>query len=150
MSNATKTSMCGLLILLGGACAKISPPPPVYAEVPRDYKITVNSDDNAKRFEITLLSKSKYDICISVDDWPNNLGELAGGPGRAVLELDDRSLTPNDTNFGLCIGKRCTVRIKSHDKIRGFINYKEFGYSADVASSSKKSLAYFVKPYKCD
>ena len=114
-----------------------------------DYALNVEPNDAASRFELTLTSKSARRICFAVDDWPNSLGQVTGGGGRALLRMDGQELPAAETNFGYCVGQSCQVQVQAGTTVSGYINYKEFGAPDRIRASSNKTLEYQVRPYFC-
>jgi hypothetical protein len=119
------------------------------AVVGTDYAFVAQANDAEKRFDLTLISKSARPICLSVEDWPNALGESAGGGGRAVLRTTNQSLPAKDTNFGYCVGRTCELSVKPKKSLTGHINYSEFGDPALIKEDAGKRLEYQIHPYFC-
>jgi hypothetical protein len=134
------------LSILG--CAAM-PPDPRFAKQGQDYELSWSANDQNDTFDIKLTSKSKTPLCFSVDDWPDRLGEVAGGAGRASLTAVAFSAASTDTNFGFCVGKACTIVVAPFASIEGVIGYKEFGDTGTIKALRNKQLTYSISPYFC-
>jgi hypothetical protein len=130
------------------ACATRTPEPRV-AQQERDYELSWSANDDNSTFGIKLTSKSKIPICFSVDDWPNRLGEVSGGPGRASLKAVDFSAASADTNFGYCVGQACTIVVAPYASMEGVIGYKQFGDPDAIRALRNKQLTYDISPFFC-
>ncbi len=115
----------------------------------RDYILTVKPNDAASRFDLALSSRSPKQLCLSVDDWPNSLGQVTGGGGRALLKLNGQDIPATETNFGYCVGKTCQTVLQPKKVLTGSVNYKEFKDPQTLRDTSSKTLQYQVHPYFC-
>jgi hypothetical protein len=134
------------LLILG--CATRTPEPRL-ARQGQDYGLSWSPNDENGTFGIKLTSKSKTSLCFSVDDWPDRLGEVSGGAGRASLKAVDFSAASVDTNFGFCVGRACTIVVAPFASIEGVIGYKEFGNPDTVKTLRDKQLTYNISPFFC-
>ena len=133
-------------LILG--CATRTPEPRL-ARQGQDYELSWSANDNSAEFAINLASRSKTPLCFSVDDWPDRLGEVSGGAGRASLKAVDFSAASVDTNFGFCVGRACTIVVAPFASIEGVIGYKEFGNPDTVKTLRDKQLTYNISPFFC-
>ena len=145
-------SRIGLLFginLAAIGCATIAARRETRAFAATDYKLIVQANDPERRFDLTFLSNTSRPICFSLEDWPNNLGESAGGGGRALLHTATGDMPASDTNFGFCVGPACELHVQPKQSLKGYISYKEFGDPLRIASDASKRLEYRIKPYFC-
>ena len=133
-----------------GACAATPPELVQFAGSPQDYQLESRADDAAKVFRIQIRSVSDRAVCLSVDDWPNRLGQVSGGGARAKFRTDGAEIPARDTNFGMCVGASCTVRIPARGVLEGWIGYAEFGEPEAISARKTKQLVYSVAPNFCD
>ena len=131
------------------ACTTNAVSPPSHAIVGTDYDLVVQADDARSRFELTFISKTVRPVCFSVEDWPNNLGQSAGGGGRAMLHTSGGDLAASDTNFGYCVGAACKLTVLPGQSLKGHINYSGFGDPTRIAVDTNKRLDYQISPYFC-
>lgn len=136
----------GLLVV---ACATSAIQQPSHASAGTDYDLIVQANDAQSRFDLTIISKTPRPICFSVEDWPNDLGQSAGGAGRALLHTGNGDLAASDTNFGYCVGAACELTVPPKQSLKGHINYREFGDPARIMADAGKRLEYQIKPYFC-
>jgi hypothetical protein len=124
-------------------------PDPKFARQGQDYEFVWSANDNNVEFAIELASRTKTPLCFSVDDWPDKLGQVSGGPDRASLKAENFSAASADTNFGFCVGKDCTIVLAPNASIEGVIGYKEFGDPDAVRALRNKQLTYEIAPFFC-
>jgi hypothetical protein len=132
-----------LLILLS-ACASVDERP-----TSDRYVIDITDNVRAKRFDVVISSKDDRPICVWVDNWPNDLGQLHMGSDKAKLRTGSSVLAAKDANFGYCPGGCGEHRIAPRGELRGFIAYSAFGDEDKIAASPNKHLNYFPWPYYC-
>jgi hypothetical protein len=134
------------LLILG--CATRTPEPQL-AQQGQDYELSWSPNDENGTFGIKLTSKSKTSLCFSVDDWPDRLGEVSGGAGRASLKAVHYAAPSADTNFGFCVGRACTIVVAPYATVEGIIGYKEFGDPGAIKALRNKQLTYNISPFFC-
>lgn len=144
-----KASLWAVVAFAPVGCTKPLSGPVRFVDAPQDYEVKVTPMDTESRFAVELISHSSRDLCMGIDDWPNALGQISGGPERAKVFADGRAFPAADTNFGYCVGKTCTLRIKPRQTLRGVIGYKEFGEPREIAALNGKRLEYHVRPFIC-
>jgi len=122
-------------------------------EVPlegRDYQFSIHEDFVAKKFILKLKSFSDQELCVSVDAWPNSLGQLSFADDYVyILVGDEKYPYLKARNFGYCVGS-CEVRIAPRKTIKGFVSFPEFEDKAFIEVNSMRSLVYSVQPYFCE
>lgn len=91
----------------------------------RDFEFSILRDDEAKRFLLRLRSFASRDLCVHVEDWPNQSGQLSQSKHDIRVRSNSGVFLPALVNFGYCIGP-CEIRIRPGEQISGFVNYKEF------------------------
>lgn len=134
---------------LSAACVSTAAREPSHAVGGADYELVVQSNDVENRLDLIFNSKTARALCFSVEDWPNTLGQSAGGGGRALLHMRGRALPASDTNFGYCVGPTCEIRVEPKHSLKGHVNYSEFGDAAEIRADPAKRLQYQIRPYFC-
>jgi hypothetical protein len=138
-----------IAVILSILSCAINQPDPKFAQEGKDYELSWSANDDDSTFGLKLTSNSKTPLCISVDDWPDRMGQVSGGAGRASLTAVNFSAPSADTNFGYCVGKLCTIVIAPYSTINGVINYKEFGDPDKIKSLHDRQLSYGISPFFC-
>jgi len=112
-----------------------------------DYSLSIVANDAEQRFDIELESQTSKPLCLSVDDWPNGLGEMHYSSGHVFARVGEQRYAIRDQNFGYCIGSRCSHRIEPGQRLRGLVSYAEFpGASLSGGSSD---LIFPLVPHFC-
>jgi len=91
-----------------------------------EYAVSISPNAEEQRFDISLQSSSTKPLCVSNDNWPNNLGEMHYSAGHVLAEIDGERYSIRDQNFGYCIGNQCSHRIAPGAVLEGFVSYAEF------------------------
>jgi hypothetical protein len=137
-----------ILSTITGSCASSQVRVPIRAQPGTDYELKWVSDERTAEFLLTLRSKTRKELCMSVDSWPNRLGQVTGGSVK--LKSGSSELVAKDTNFGYCVGAAlCTIRISPHGSLSGSVAFKEFGELDMVRSLPKKQLIYDLAVFFC-
>ena len=139
----------GVLILALGLVACTSPPlPESWPIANTDYLLKTSSDDLSQAFTIGLQSISNRDLCFLKKDWPfpdgNWIGERKFKIVSGAVSID----VPNE-NFGSCVGKSCTTRLKPHTERTAKLNYAVFGEPDTITRLKDKRLEYSLGLYFC-
>lgn len=113
------------------------------------YALEISDNADAKRFDLILISKDVKPICVWIDNWPNDLGQLHMGADKATLRTATTELQAKVANFGYCPGGCGEHRIVPRGELRGFIAYSAFGDEDRIAAESDKRLSYFPWPHYC-
>lgn len=146
MTNSTRfallTLVCALAPLAG--CVSIDERP-----TSDRYALEISDSPDAKRFDLILISKDVKPICVWIDNWPNDLGQLHMGADKATLRTATAEFQAKDANFGYCPGGCGEHRIAPRGELRGFIAYSAFGDEDKIAAEPNKQLSYFPWPYYC-
>src|SRR5947207_514574 len=64
------------------------------------YRLDIVDSPNEKRFNLSLISLDRRNICIYFDEWPNQFGKLHYGSRRVQLESSEGTYPARDENFG--------------------------------------------------
>lgn len=116
-----RAPLVAALMLMLTACATTS------GEVTSDdYSLDITTNDAEQRFDVALQSLSSKPLCVSVDSWPNSLGELHYASDYVAAVVGDNRYAIRDQNFGYCLGSRCSHRIEPGQRLVGFVSYSAF------------------------
>ena len=136
--------LASLVAVSAAACAKQT------VFLPSEGFLLVVTDNRGEfQFDLELQSRDDRPICITVEQWPNEDGQLHMGSEMAVLRTKDNLIRAKDVNFGSCPGGCGEIRISPGSSLEGRISYAAFGDPAAVASSSVRDLEFGVFPYYC-
>ena len=115
------------------------------------FDITDRPDE--KRFVLSLKSLDDRPLCIYVEKWPNQKGQLHFGSRWVKLKSPNGTYPAKDENFGYCVdehGKHCLIYIAPRSTLNGFIGYEQFGNPAVIEKLSRRQLDFPVSPSVCE
>jgi hypothetical protein len=146
MNRSAAIALVSCIPLL--ACAATSRGADVSFVPSSEYELSISPNLAQQTFDLTLRSKSQTSICIDLDQWPNNLGQVAGGGERAKVIASGRTFPAVDHNFGYCIGKDCQIRVSAGGYLEGHIGFSEFpgwNWQRDLRNSH---VVFLIKPWR--
>jgi hypothetical protein len=117
------------------------------------YRIEIEDRRAEQRFLIMLTSLDDRPLCIPVEKWPNQYGQLHFGASWVKLQSNTAIYRARDNNFGYCINKDggpCTIRVRAGDSLKGFVGYREFGKVTEIAALKEHHLVFPVIVWACD
>jgi hypothetical protein len=114
-----------------------------------DYEVRIVDNQEARRFDLELLSHSSKYLCLGKGQWPDAKGRVEDGSERATLPTNIGDLSAADANFGFCVGERCGIRLGPGRSLRGFIGYDQFGDPERIARLKRGRLSFPVSLTKC-
>ena len=138
-----KCMVCVVLIGVASCKHEVVRPPQDH------YRLLVTDNPEDTRFELMLSSMDERALCITVQQWPNQLGQLHMGSAIASLNTSEGVLPAEDENFGYCPGGCGLIRIAPGADLHGFIAYAAFGDPMRIAADAARKLTYSVKPHYC-
>lgn len=121
---------------------KSNPPSP-------QFRLVITDHPRESRFVVNLISLDNRALCLGVDQWPNEQGQLDTGSKRATLKSTEGAYPARNENFGYCVGQACIIRVPPGSTLTGFIGYREFGDPATIARLSKRQLVFPVSTWIC-
>ncbi|WP_339863481.1 hypothetical protein [Paremcibacter congregatus] len=140
-----------ILVSLGGCSPFLNGDKDLLVPVEgKDYALVINENYEAQRFILNLKALTDKNLCVSVDVWPNSIGQLSFATDRAyVLIGEEKYPYLQDRNFGYCVGI-CHIKVLSGKSIKGFVTFSEFDDEAFLEEKAKRNLIYQVQPSFCD
>jgi hypothetical protein len=117
------------------------------------YRFEITDRPAEKRFALTLKSQDDRPLCIYVEKWPNQKGQVHFGRTWVKLESAEDTYAARDENFGYCIddsGKPCLLKILPGATLEGFIGYEQFGDPIVIAGLTHRKLHFPVSPQVCE
>lgn len=133
----SRLCMMAGLALIGGGCAHSAASD--FPLAGRDYVLTAEPNQVARRFDLRLVSKTDRSLCISQDNWSNAPGWLAWSSERVFVENGGRRFPITDQNFGSCADCGSWV-IKPGATLAGKVAYDQF--DPEATSSGAPRLSY--------
>ena len=130
------------------ACAGSDWLPPLVP--PEAFEVQIKENPELRRFDIRLVSRVRYSICITQDQWSNGLGQLESSARLTKLRSGDIVLTAKESNFGFCTGPQCRLRIPPGESLEGFIGFDQFGDPVRIAALPNKRLEFGADPVRCE
>lgn len=112
MSNLVALNITSVMLLLSCVTPAIGKNQDESATPRYRFQIVDRSDE--KRFELNLTSRDDRWLCIYVEKWPNDKGQLHFGSKWVKLRSARATFLAHDENFGYCAdenGKPCLIRI---------------------------------------
>lgn len=116
---------------------------------PPRYRLTIKDVPSARQFKLTLTSLDDRPICLHIQQWPNQRGEVHFGASWVVLHSAGGLYRARDTNSGRCVGPKCIIHIAPKGVLRGIISYSVFGSAVDVIALKNRRLQVDVQPRLC-
>lgn len=113
------------------------------------FRLVIKDHPKEYRFVVNLISLDDRPLCLGVDQWPNELGQLDTGSKRATLKSDEGAYPARNENFGYCVGDACIIHVAPGSTLTGFIGYKEFGGPKTIARLTKRRLVFPVSTWIC-
>jgi hypothetical protein len=113
------------------------------------FRIEVTDQPNQKRFLIVLKSLDNRPLCLGVEQWPDQLGQLDTGSRRARVTSSEGTFLARDASFGYCAGDACVLHVAPGSTLKGFIGYAEFGSAAAIAGLRDRRLHFPVTTWVC-
>jgi len=141
---AQRCMLLGLAALLASCATPFQRPP---AE---KFRLDIVDNADARRFEITLTSLDTRAMCVSAENWPNDIGGFVVSQESTYLQVDAQALAPSSSFSSVyCPGGCGEHRIAPNATLRRTINYATFGDAATIAASPSKVLHFVATPYYC-
>lgn len=113
------------------------------------FNLSVTDNAELQRFELLLRSSDNRPLCMDVEQWPNQLGQVDWHGRRGVLHSQEGSFSAEDANFGFCPGGCGVIKIAPGGEHRGFIPYSEFGDPKAIVRLQDRHLDFTVVPRVC-
>lgn len=132
------------------ACYSVRIPQKPPSEAAADqFEIQITTDRSTGRFNLTLISHSRRQLCLHRQEWPDESGQLHFGGARGVyVEMDGARCNALDENLGYCPGgKECRLRIAPGGELTGFIDFSQFDCDLDNGAALK--LLFSISPTYC-
>lgn len=143
-SAKMRAILLGLAVLLTGCVSSV----PFTADQPASFQLVISDNPQEKRFDLLLVSEENNGICLTVEQWPNEVGGLHFGSQRAFLETPEGNLPAADENFGHCPGGCGLLRVEEGGELKGHIPYSSFGPESQISETPKR-LIFEVQPFIC-
>ncbi len=141
---ARRCMLLGLAALLASCATPFQRPP---AE---KFRLEIFDNADARRFEITLTSLETRAMCVSAENWPDDIGGFVVSQESTYLQIDAQALLPSSSFSSVyCPGGCGEHRIGPNATLRRTINYATFGDAATIAASPSKVLHFVATPYYC-
>lgn len=135
----TATLACGL--------ARIPKKEPSTASAD-EFELLVTVDRSARRFNLRLVSHSQRQLCLHLNEWPDDVGKLHFAGTRGVyVEMAGTRCNALDRNLGYCPERECLLKTRPGGELAGFIDFSEFVCELDSGAPLK--LSFSVAPTHC-
>jgi hypothetical protein len=109
-----------------------------------DYEFL--DEPTERRISLSFQNPSDSPICMSLESWPNDKGEV-GMPGEYfTLVIADRKFPVECTHFDFC--PRCVYFVLPGEKVTAYVPYESFGIPSDLVSD-EKALQYQPTAFVC-
>ena len=120
------------------------------ASAAEKFRLDIFDNADARRFEITLTSLDTRAMCVSAENWPNDIGGFDVSQESTYLQVDAQALVPSSSFSSMyCPGGCGEHRIAPRATLRRTINYATFGDPGTIAASPSKLLHFVAMPYYC-
>ena len=116
--------------------------------VPPRYQLEIVDRPLQRRFVVTLRSLDSRPLCLDIENWPNQFGQLHYASSWVKVGSPEGIYPARDKNLGYCLGE-CTIRIAPKSALTGFIRYAEFGDPSAIAALSQRYLQVVVALRVC-
>lgn len=113
------------------------------------FRLSITPNDALGRFDVLLESEDAHPLCLTIEQWPNPLGQLGGWKGQAKVVLADAELSSKLNNFGYCPINCTGLTITRKQPLHGFIAYDQFASPEPLATVADKRLVFDVQPSVC-
>lgn len=100
-------------------------------------------------FDLELISKVDYDLCVPEEAWPMKNGRLAIGYSHAAVYVGERVIWGGLFNPGYSPSGYGYLKLAPYGRLSGYIDYSEFDIPDDMHDFSSKSLVFTVFPRPC-
>jgi hypothetical protein len=115
----------------------------------KDYEFSAVDLPGEERFELTLVSMSKRELCIGNSSWPTEAGFLDNASINTAILLEGRRYPYKDFDMEACPLKACANPMKNGTRLESSLFYKDFGLPKSLYKSPKE-LSYSPRPIWCD
>jgi len=115
---------------------------------PQFFPIAIHDNIGEQKFDIMIQNTSTKSVCIDVQNWPNNVGELHYAADIVSVEIGSKSYPIRDSNLGYCPSGCEDHKIKAGETLEGSIPYKLFEI-LDSEKNSKKELSFTPAAFEC-
>ncbi len=115
---------------------------------PQHFPVVVQDNAEEQKFDISMQNTTAKAVCISVENWPNNIGELHYAADILYIEIASDTYPIFDSNLGYCPKGCGTHKIEAGETLKGNIPYKLFAIP-EHQKTSKKKLHFTPAAFKC-
>ena len=134
------------LLILASACSYL--PTDRAPQLGFDYDVTVVNNPNEQRFDLTLTSRSRFNICFGHSDRPTSVGAMEAIPERLWVEHSETRFEMGPIDMGYCIGSCYAVRLKPAAQATAFLQYSRFD-GLDPATAKDSTLHFRPRGHWC-
>ena len=132
------------LALIAASCAGLASETPSRVGSPLQIRYELRDSPYEKRLYVIFTNDRPKSVCLGAENWPNN-GLLLNDGGRAFLSVAGQRFALNPEQ-DYC--PHCTIKVKPHMKLIGFLKYESFNLPENLYSA-KKELAFQPVGYRC-
>lgn len=100
-------------------------------------------------FDLELISKADYDLCVPEEAWPMRNGRLAMGYSNAAIYVGEGVYWGGLFNPGYSPSGYGYLKLGPNGSLTGHISYDEFNIPVSLRDYPSKSLVFTVFPRPC-
>ena len=115
---------------------------------PQFFPIAVYDNIDEQKFDLMMRNTSAKAVCIDVQSWPNNIGELHYAAHEVSVEIESELYPIRDDNLGYCPTGCEDHVIEAGSTLKGSIPYGLFGISKQETAHAKQ-LNFSPATFEC-
>jgi hypothetical protein len=142
-----------IVVLLGFAasagCSSLPTPRSTTPVLDEDYIYTNEDVPSEGKFKLTLIARSKREVCTTSATWPSDAGRMRDASQNTFLQIGERRFAYRHYDMDVCPARACGSPIKNGMRLESSLFYQDFGIPRELYSAPKQ-LVHEVKPFWCD
>lgn len=117
--------------------------------VESDYVYTTADVPSEGKFRLTLIARSKRELCTTSATWPTDVGMMRDASQNTFLQVGERRFAYRHYDMDVCPARACGLPVRRGMQLESSLFYTDFDLPRELYNAPKK-LVHEVKPFWCD